>query len=118
MKHGTTSKASSLPPGFPRPGAEREALIAQAPGQDRLPTPEEQAQWAGAAVVRAGGGVATVRQALAARRGRPVGSTKAQPKVQTTIRFDADVLAALKATGQGWQTRVNDAMREWVKHAH
>lgn len=32
-----------------------------------------------------------------------------------TIPFDADVLAALKATGKGWQTRVNDAMRDWVK---
>jgi uncharacterized protein (DUF4415 family) len=37
------------------------------------------------------------------------------PKVFTGIRFDADVLAALKATGKGWQMRVNDAMREWVK---
>jgi uncharacterized protein (DUF4415 family) len=36
-------------------------------------------------------------------------------KVPTTIRFDADVLAAVKATGKGWQTRVNDAMREWVR---
>ena len=35
-------------------------------------------------------------------------------KVSTTIRFDADVLAALKASGKGWQTRVNQAMREWV----
>ena len=32
-------------------------------------------------------------------------------KVPTTIRFDADVLAALKASGKGWQTRVNEAMR-------
>jgi uncharacterized protein (DUF4415 family) len=36
-------------------------------------------------------------------------------KVPTTIRFDADVLAMLKASGKGWQTRVNDALREWVK---
>jgi uncharacterized protein (DUF4415 family) len=35
-------------------------------------------------------------------------------KVSTTIRFDADVLAALKATGPGWQTRVNDALRAYV----
>lgn len=48
-----------------------------------------------------------------ARVGRP---PSAQPlKVPTTIRFDADVLAALKASGKGWQTRVNDAMREWLK---
>ncbi len=36
-------------------------------------------------------------------------------KVPTTIRFDADVLATLKATGKGWQTRVNEAVREWLK---
>jgi uncharacterized protein (DUF4415 family) len=35
--------------------------------------------------------------------------------VPTTIRFDADVLASLKASGKGWQTRVNDAMREWIR---
>ncbi|MCP5159695.1 MAG: BrnA antitoxin family protein [Gammaproteobacteria bacterium] len=39
---------------------------------------------------------------------------KAPLKVATTIRFDADVLAALKATGKGWQTRVNAVMREWI----
>ncbi len=43
------------------------------------------------------------------------GPQKAPLKQPTTIRFDADVLAALKATGRGWQTRVNEAMREWVK---
>lgn len=49
------------------------------------------------------------------RRGRPVGSLKATPKVSTTIRFDADILAQLKASGRGWQTRVNDALRDWLK---
>ena len=47
------------------------------------------------------------------RIGRPPIAT---PKVPTTIRFDADVLAALKATGKGWQTRVNEAMRDWIKN--
>ena len=46
---------------------------------------------------------------------RTRGPQKAPTKVPTTIRFDADTLAALKATGSGWQTRVNDAMREWVR---
>lgn len=49
------------------------------------------------------------------RRGRPPGSFKAKPKVSTTIRFDQDILDALKASGRGWQTRVNDAMREWLE---
>jgi uncharacterized protein (DUF4415 family) len=43
-------------------------------------------------------------------RGRPAGSNKEQ----VAIRFDKDVLEALRATGKGWQTRVNDVMREWV----
>jgi uncharacterized protein (DUF4415 family) len=47
------------------------------------------------------------------RIGRP---PSARPlKVPTTIRFDPDVLAALRASGKGWQTRVNDAMREWIR---
>ena len=46
-------------------------------------------------------------------RGRP---PKDGPlKVRTTIRFDADVIAALKATGKGWQTRVNAAMRKYLE---
>ena len=50
-------------------------------------------------------------QGLLRRRG----PQKAPTKVSTTIRFDRDVLSALKATGRGWQTRVNDAMRDWIK---
>lgn len=42
------------------------------------------------------------------------GPQKSPTKVQTTIRFDRDVLDGLRATGKGWQTRVNDAMREWL----
>lgn len=45
------------------------------------------------------------------RRGRPLGKTKALQ----TVRFDLDILAAFKATGKGWQTRMNDALREWLK---
>ena len=45
------------------------------------------------------------------RRGRPAGQTKASQ----TVRFDLDVLAAFKATGKGWQTRMNEALREWMK---
>jgi uncharacterized protein (DUF4415 family) len=52
---------------------------------------------------------------LAKKRGRPAGSGK---KEQVAIRFDRDVLAALRATGTGWQTRVNDVMREWIARAH
>lgn len=48
-------------------------------------------------------------------RGRPVGSMKPDAKQAVTVRYSPDVLAAFKATGQGWQARMNDALREWLK---
>lgn len=45
-------------------------------------------------------------------RGRP----KAEdPKQQVTVRLDQDVLARLRATGPGWQGRLNEAVREWLE---
>lgn len=34
------------------------------------------------------------------------------PKVQTTIRLDADVVEAFKKDGPGWQSRINAALRK------
>lgn len=45
------------------------------------------------------------------RVGRP---KSASPKVSLTVRYDADVIDAFKAGGDGWQTRMNDALREWL----
>lgn len=36
------------------------------------------------------------------------------PKQSIALRLDVDVLDAFKASGPGWQTRMNDALREWV----
>lgn len=47
-----------------------------------------------------------------ARRGRP---TVERPKEPVTTRVDADVLEAIKASGRGWQTRVNEVLREAVR---
>lgn len=46
-------------------------------------------------------------------RGRPLGSGK---KEQVTLRLDAEILEQFKATGNGWQTRINDALLDWTKH--
>ncbi len=46
------------------------------------------------------------------RRGRPPAE---RPKQALTVRYDADVVEAFKATGKGWQTRMNDALRDWLK---
>jgi len=48
----------------------------------------------------------------AARMGRP--PSKA-PKQSINIRLGADILAAFKATGKGWQTRIDNALRDWLK---
>ena len=40
--------------------------------------------------------------------GRP---RKKNPKVPVSIRLDPDVVAKFKATGPGWQSRINEALR-------
>lgn len=40
------------------------------------------------------------------RRGCPLGSGT---KVQVTLRLDLEVLERFRASGDGWQTRINDA---------
>jgi uncharacterized protein (DUF4415 family) len=45
------------------------------------------------------------------RRGRP---PVALPKKAVNIRLSQDVLSAFKANGKGWQTRIDDALREWL----
>jgi uncharacterized protein (DUF4415 family) len=40
-----------------------------------------------------------------------------RPKAQVTLRLDSDVLAYFKASGPGWQTRINDALKERIAKA-
>lgn len=47
-----------------------------------------------------------------ARRGRPLGSGS---KTQVTLRLDVEVIQKFKASGDGWQTRINDALKSWVQ---
>ena len=60
---------------------------------------------------RGEGCVHTPVQIMARRRGRPVGSTQAVTKQPVKLRLDADVLQALRATGEDWQTRINEMLR-------
>jgi len=45
-------------------------------------------------------------------RGRP---KLERPKVQVTLRLDADVLESFRSEGQGWQGRINDVLVRSVK---
>ncbi|MCX7256355.1 MAG: BrnA antitoxin family protein [Polaromonas sp.] len=47
-----------------------------------------------------------------ARRGRPLGSGT---KTQVTLRLDTKIIQKFKASGDGWQTRINDALKNWVQ---
>jgi uncharacterized protein (DUF4415 family) len=47
-------------------------------------------------------------------RGRP---RLPETKRATTIRLDADIIRKFKAKGPKWQTRINDALREWLDKA-
>lgn len=41
--------------------------------------------------------------------GRPISEN---PKKQVTLRLDPDVLEAFRATGKGWQSRINAELRK------
>jgi uncharacterized protein (DUF4415 family) len=43
------------------------------------------------------------------KRGRP---KSASPKQQVTLRLDRDVLERFRAGGAGWQSRINEALRQ------
>ena len=46
------------------------------------------------------------------RAGRP---PKVSPKEHINLRLDADILAAFRAKGKGWQTLINKALKEYVR---
>jgi len=51
-------------------------------------------------------------QAYRRSRGRP---KLAHPKDLVSLRLDVNVIAAFKADGPGWQTRINAVLAKWAK---
>ena len=86
-----------LKPGTILPTREEDAAITKAARADPDARPFTNTEWA--AVKRVG-------------MGRP---RVANPKHALTVRYDADVVEAFKATGRGWQTRMNAALKDWLK---
>ncbi|MGD0799583.1 MAG: BrnA antitoxin family protein [Acidobacteriaceae bacterium] len=43
------------------------------------------------------------------------GPQKAPTKVLVSMRLSRDVVEGLRATGEGWQVRADEALRAWVK---
>lgn len=54
----------------------------------------------------------TVAATLLKPRGRPRQETT---KAVINIRLSPDVVQAFRATGRGWQTRVDEALKDWLK---
>ena len=73
------------------------------------------AQWSiGNTPVSTKAGAAAMTKAL--QRGRPKSPSVKQ---SLTVRYDRDIIDAFKASGRGWQSRMNDALRDWLKtHQH
>ena len=45
------------------------------------------------------------------------GAQKSPTKTQISLRVSQDTLSKFRATGAGWQTRMDQALREWIDHA-
>jgi uncharacterized protein (DUF4415 family) len=100
MKHGNTSKP------FPTSPEEVAAAISAAP--ERVEGPEcpydpndsraVQAFWKNASVRHPG----------------QRGEGKKAKKVLLSVRYSPEVVEYFKATGEGWQRRMDDALKEWM----
>ncbi len=68
-----------------------------------------------------------VRDTLAGRIGAPAAETllkrRGRPPAEVTkeavsLRCDRDLVNAFRSTGEGWQTRINEALREYATSHH
>lgn len=109
MKSDVTGKPSGTDLEKLRALADVDIVIdAETPYDPNDPTAVE-AFWRNA-VVTPGGGVQATLAAL--RRGRGPGQKRR--KTQLTVRYSPDVVAYFKATGKGWQARMDAALKEWI----
>lgn len=89
----------TLKPGTLIPTDEEDAVITDAALSDPDALPLTEAEWNNVKpLLRVGG--------------RPKAEVT---KERITIRLSPDVLAAFKATGKGWQSRIDTALKEWVQ---
>lgn len=87
--------------------AEEEAEILRQANQDADNPPVTEAEFA---KMRPFGEV------IGKRMGRP---PKANPKEPVSVRYDSEVLVFFRSMGEGWQTRMNDVLLDYVReHAN
>jgi len=81
-----------------------------------IPTPEEDAAITAAAQADPDAMPMTEAELAEAkpkaRRGRRLAAVT---KERITIRLSRDVVESFRASGEGWQTRVDSALKDWLK---
>ena len=84
-----------------------------------LPTPEQDAVITAAAMTDPDAVPLTDAEWEAAKpklqRGRPPATVT---KERVTMRLSRDVVARFRASGPGWQTRIDAALQEWLETHH
>lgn len=105
----TKAKAENTPTSFPKTEEEWAAVIDAAPDGDSA----NSIDWS-KAILTHGGGVDSTIAELRILRGQR-GAQKMPRKVPTALRLSPEVVEFFRSTGPGWQTRVDAALREYVK---
>ena len=81
------------------PTPEEDAFLTAAAESDPDARPLTDAEWE------------TAKRSL--RRGR--GPNKAPCKTRVSIRLSPEVAAAFRATGKGWQRRIDGVLKDWLE---
>ena len=106
MKPRGTSKA------FPNSTAAWLAVLANAPKSKSPPSRADETAIESRSVVVRSGGMAAVRSALEARKPGKRGPQKAPTKKLVSLRLSPEVLTYFRGTGEGWQSRIDEALRK------
>jgi uncharacterized protein (DUF4415 family) len=108
MKSNTTSQK------LPANAKQWAEVLKAAPGRARKLTAKEQEVYAGAVIVK-GGGYKAVKEAVAAKRKQGERGEQVAPTKQlVSVRYSPEVLDFFRGTGAGWQTRMDDALKQFV----
>lgn len=82
--------------------------------EGKLPPPvdhDDNPEWTEADFARAKPASEVCPPHVVAALVRQRGPQRAPTKRQVTLRLDDEVLAKFRATGRGWQSRINDALK-------
>lgn len=106
MKSNATSKA------FPSNKAQWQAVLAASPSKKGRVSGAQEAAIESRSVVVHSGGMSAVRAALEARKPGQRGPQKAPTKKLVSLRLSPEVLSYFRSTGEGWQSRIDEALRK------